>query len=454
MALIGCFVTPHPPIAVPEVAGEQLAEVITTVRSLEALREKTAALAPETIVLLSPHAPIAYRHMGISFAASYRGSLAFFRAPQVTVSAEGDLPLAERIFEVASEADVPVAIIASRGERVELDHGAVVPLVYLMGGLSQPCRLVLLAFSQLGLQEHVRFGEAVGKAILEVPQRVLYVASGDLSHRLIPGAPAGFDPRGKEFDRRVVDSFASGDWERLLSIDYELASAAGECGFRSLAVLAGVVAAARSAGLRTANCVLSYEGPFGVGYLVGEVECKVDTGGEAGVSGDPLVALARRAVETYVREGRVITPEPIPGYDSRRAGVFVSVHLRDGSLRGCIGTIEPQTRSIPEEVVMNAVSAATRDPRFYPVRESELPELDISVDVLGPLEKVQGPEDLNPRRYGVVVETEDGRRALLLPDLPGVDTVEQQLRIACRKGGIDPDRENYTIYRFEVERHH
>lgn len=282
MALIGCFVTPHPPIAVPAVAGEQLAEVITTVRSLEMLKEKAAALMPETIVLLSPHAPIAYRHMGVSLASSYRGSLAFFRAPQVTVSAEGDLALAERIFETASEVDIPVTPIASRGEEVELDHGAVVPLVYLMGGLTRPCRLVLLAFSQLWCREHVRFGEAVGKAILEVPQRVLYVASGDLSHRLLPGAPAGFDPRGREFDRLIVNSFAAGDWERLLSIDHELAAAAGECGFRSLAVLAGVVAAAEAAGFRTANRVLSYEGPFGVGYLVGEVECEVASGEGAG----------------------------------------------------------------------------------------------------------------------------------------------------------------------------
>ena len=175
---------------------------------------------------------------------------------------------------------------------------------------------------------------------------------------------------------------------------------------------------------------------------------------ESASPSDPLVALAVRAIDAYVRQGRVIDPEPTPGLESRRAGVFVSLHLKDGSLRGCIGTIEPQTNSIEEEIVMNAISAATRDPRLYPVRESELSELDVSVDVLGPLERVRSVTDLDPRRYGVVVETRDGRRALLLPDLPGVDTVQQQLHIACRKGGIDPDRENYTIYRFQVERHH
>lgn len=272
MTLIGCFVTPHPPIIVPEVGGDQLAEADATVRAMQAVQSKTAALAPDTIVLLSPHAPISIRQMGISMASSYRGSLAFFRAPNVTVSVDGDQDLAEAIMERATDDNMRSTITASHGDVVELDHGAMVPLVYLMGGLRQPCRLVLLAFSQASRDDHVRFGRAVGKAILQAPQRVLYVASGDMSHRLIPGAPVGYDPRGARFDNAVVDAFGAGDWNALLCIDPGLAAAAGECGYRSLAVLSGVVAAARAAGLQTKNTVLSYEGPFGVGYLVGEVE--------------------------------------------------------------------------------------------------------------------------------------------------------------------------------------
>jgi AmmeMemoRadiSam system protein B len=272
MTLIGCFVTPHPPIIVPEVGGAQLAEAYATVQAMRAVREKAAAFAPDTIVLLSPHASTAVHTMGVSLASEYSGSLAFFRAPHVSLTASGDQELAEAIAETAASNGVPTNIIASREEAVDLDHGAIVPLVYLMGGLEQPCRLVLLAFSQLGYREHVRFGEAVGKAIMGAPQRVLYVASSDLSHRLIPGAPVGFDPRGERFDRMVVDTFGAGDWNGLLSINPGLVAAAGECGYRSLAVLAGVVQAARAAGLRSQNRVLSYEGPFGVGYLVGEVE--------------------------------------------------------------------------------------------------------------------------------------------------------------------------------------
>ncbi len=272
MTLIGCFVTPHPPIIVPEVGGSELGQVDTTVQAMRALQHKTVALDPETIVLLSPHAPLAVHQMGVSLASSYRGSLAYFRAPRVTLKASGDSDVAEAVMERATARNVPVTITASHGESVELDHGSMVPLVYIMGGLAQPCRLVLLSFSQLSYQDHVRFGEAIGEAILGGSRRVLYVASSDLSHRLIPGAPAGYDPRGAEFDKQVSELFGAGDWGGLLSIKPDLIEAAGECGFRSLAVLSGVVAAAGAAGLDTHNRVLSYEGPFGVGYMVGHVE--------------------------------------------------------------------------------------------------------------------------------------------------------------------------------------
>jgi AmmeMemoRadiSam system protein A len=169
---------------------------------------------------------------------------------------------------------------------------------------------------------------------------------------------------------------------------------------------------------------------------------------------DPLVVLAREAVESYVRERRVLDPGPLPGLEQRRAGVFVSLHLPDGSLRGCIGTTQPTQPGIEDEIVHNAISAATHDPRFYPLRADELDGLDVSVDVLGEAEEVSGTDQLDPKRYGIIVRAADGRQALLLPDLEGVDTVDQQLRITCRKGGIDPDRDAYRIFRFEVERHH
>jgi AmmeMemoRadiSam system protein A len=174
---------------------------------------------------------------------------------------------------------------------------------------------------------------------------------------------------------------------------------------------------------------------------------------EERAKGDPLVDLARRAVEGYVREGRVVPAELPADSGPDQAGVFVSLHSPDDSLRGCIGTFRPSRLSLAEEIVSNAISAATRDPRFHPMRPEELEGLHVSVDVLEEPEEVSGVEELDPARYGIIVRCDDGRQALLLPDLEGVDTVQRQLDITCRKGGIDPERDRYRIYRFQVTRH-
>ena len=171
-------------------------------------------------------------------------------------------------------------------------------------------------------------------------------------------------------------------------------------------------------------------------------------------SQDELVSLARKAIEAYVEDRAVVDAGEISGLEPRQAGVFVCLHSPDGSLRGCIGTFQPTCTSIEQEIVRNAISAATRDPRFSPLDRRELSDLDISVDVLGEPEEVSGVQDLDPKIYGIIVQTADGRQALLLPDLEGVDTAEQQLRITARKGGIDPDADRIRLFRFRVERHH
>ena len=164
----------------------------------------------------------------------------------------------------------------------------------------------------------------------------------------------------------------------------------------------------------------------------------------------PLVALARKTIETFVREGRIIAPPTEQPPEMReQAGVFVSLH-RHGSLRGCIGTLQPTEESVGLEVIQNAISAATRDPRFDPMRPDELDDLEVSVDVLSPPEPISSTADLDPVRYGVIVES-GMRRGLLLPNLEGVDTVEEQVDIARRKAVIG-SREPVQLYRFEVRR--
>ena len=165
----------------------------------------------------------------------------------------------------------------------------------------------------------------------------------------------------------------------------------------------------------------------------------------------PLVELAKETIESYVKEGKVPQPplELAPEMNER-AGVFVSLKI-GGMLRGCIGTFEPTRPNVAEEIIANAVSSATRDPRFLPVGPEELAQLEYSVDILTEPEPVESEADLDPKRYGVIVES-GWQKGLLLPDLEGVDTVEQQLEITRIKAGIDPD-EPVNLYRFEVRRY-
>ncbi len=166
----------------------------------------------------------------------------------------------------------------------------------------------------------------------------------------------------------------------------------------------------------------------------------------------PLVQLARRTIENYILEDKVIAPpEELTPEMRARAGAFVSLH-RQGDLRGCIGTIEPQQANMALEIIHNAISAATQDPRFQPLNPWELSDLDISVDVLAASEPIEGLDQLDPSNYGVIVER-GMRRGLLLPNLEGVDTAEEQVGIALRKAGIGP-RESYRLYRFRVVRYH
>lgn len=170
----------------------------------------------------------------------------------------------------------------------------------------------------------------------------------------------------------------------------------------------------------------------------------------------PLVALARETIERHVRDGvRIAPPDELTEDMRRRAGAFVTIH-RHGRLRGCIGTIQPMFDNVAEEVIQNAIAAATRDPRFSPVRLDELADLDIKVDVLGEPEPVTSLDDLDPKRYGLIVESEGHpkKRGLLLPDLEGIDTVEKQVYwTRYHKAGItDPD-EPVQMFRFEVLRY-
>lgn len=167
---------------------------------------------------------------------------------------------------------------------------------------------------------------------------------------------------------------------------------------------------------------------------------------------DPYIKLAKDTVEAYVKTGNLASQgETLRGY-IRRAGVFVSIHTKSGELRGCIGTFLPTQPNMAQEIIHNAIAAAASDPRFPPVTPAELPSLIYSVDILSEPELVANQQSLDPKKYGLIVQSANGKHGLLLPDLEGVDTVEEQIAICRQKAWISKD-EPITLSRFTVERH-
>ena len=437
-SLVFSAIAPHPPIMVPEVGRESIAGVAASIDAMGVLTRRLIESGAESVVLISPHAPLEADSFVAYEGPEVYGDFANFRAPQISFAMRVDEQLLDAIKNVAASENYEVSTLPEH----ELDHGIAVPLYFLLQN-GWHGKVVTLGYSFLSNNDHLRFGTCIRRAVDQVGRRVAFIASGDLSHRLKPQAPAGYNPNAHLFDEQVVAALRANEPEEIVRIDPGLRKLAGECGYRSMLVAIGA-----GSDLPPSCEVLSYEAPFGVGYLVAQLTGQAPPDQTT----EDIPALARRAVEKYIRDEEIVTPtESSHGLLGTRAPCFVSIKTRNGDLRGCIGTIEPARKTLAEEIVANAISAATNDPRFEPVSEGELAELCYSVDVLLPAEPTV-MEDLDPAVYGVIVEDDSGsRRGLLLPDIPGIEDAEQQVAIAARKAGIDMD-EPMRLSRFRVER--
>ena len=421
---------------VPEVGRESIAGVRRSIEAMAELTERLIVSGAKSVILISPHAPLEIDSFVAYEGEKVYGDFTSFHAPETSVSAPVDQELLAAISEAGAVENYLVSTLAD----TELDHGTAVPLYFLLRN-GWEGKVVALGYSFLSNEDHLRFGACIKRAVDRVGRPVGFIASGDLSHRLAPHAPAGFNPNAHAFDDRVVAALRENNPQAIVDIDYNLRKLAGECGYRSMLVAIGA-----GTGVPSSCEVMNYEAPFGVGYLVAQLINLPSR------SGSELPGLARKAVETFTRSGEVIEPPAGEDLLSARAPCFVSLKTLDGELRGCIGTIEPARPTLAQEIIANAISAATNDPRFEPVTKDELANLRYSVDVLRPAEETTFGE-LDPAVYGVIVEDEDGsRRGLLLPDIPGVESAQHQVEIAARKAGI-PEGTPVRLLRFKVDRY-
>lgn len=465
MSIVAAFAVPHPPLIIPAVGRGREQGIQSTVDAYEEVGRRVAALAPDTIVISSPHTVMYRDYNHISPGRSAHGSFGQFGAPRARYATDYDEEFATELSEAAGSAGLSAGTDYERD--TALDHATMIPLHFIQQEY-RDFRSVRVGLSGQSPAVHYRLGMLVQSVAAKLGRRVVYVASGDLSHKLRDDGPYGFAPEGPVFDERICEIFRSGDFLGLLTMDPELSDNAAECGLRSFQIMAGALDRTR-----VRPELLSYEGPFGVGYGVAAFTPTGPEGSDPSrafldgyeawhrdrmdrikAAEDCYVSLARRSLEACVRTGKRIRPPhdtPRELFDSR-AGCFVSLK-EDGELRGCIGTISPTRANLAEEICANAISAGMHDPRFSPVREAELPELVYDVDVLTEPEPIPDGSHLDVKRYGVIVSTDDGRRGLLLPDLNGIDTVEEQMDIAARKGHINLAIDEYHLERFEVVRH-
>lgn len=466
--LLISYLMPHPPIMVNEVGKGSEREIEKTIESAERVGEEIESLKPDTIVIVvPPHGPAFGDAMSIISESRITGNLGNFGAGQVSFDLECDMELTGLIIRNCAANKIPAVpvdkdVYERYGVPNTLDHGAMVPL-YFVNKKYHSYKLVHITYGILSNEELYHFGRIIRESIEESGRNAVFIASGDLSHRLTHDAPAGYNPRGKDFDREIVGCLEKSDVDGVMNLDRGLIEAAGECGYRSILSLLGTLD-----GLDTESSVFSYEGPFGVGYCIAkfmplsinETNNKVDRYFAAKKqkienfrrSESIYVRLARESLEYYIKNKKIlpVSKDISDELLDKRAGVFVSLK-KNGELRGCIGTIGPVQGNIAEEIINNAVSAGTGDPRFYPVEADELDDLVYSVDVLGESEPIESKTDLDPLVYGVIVRK--GRRSgLLLPNLEGVDTVNEQVSIALKKAGIS-EHEDYSMERFKVTRY-
>ena len=460
MPILAGFMVPHPPLIVPAVGRGGEDEIAETTAAYERVADEIAALKPETIIITSPHSIMYADYFHISPRESAKGSFINFGAPEVSFREEYDTELVEAICDLAYESDFPAGTMGERDR--SLDHGTMVPL-YFIEQKYRGFRLVRTGLSGLSLADHYRFGQMIAKAVEQTGRRTVIVGSGDLSHKLQDYGPYGYAPEGPEYDSRIMDVMGRGAFGELLEFDEGFCDRAAECGHRSFVIMAGAMD-----GRAVRAETYSHQDVTGVGYGIGSfypgepdeerhfldrfLKEQEERAAASREGEDEYVSLARRSLETYIRTGRRMeVPSDLPTeLTDTQAGAFVSIH-KQGRLRGCIGTIEATRDSLAEEIINNAISASTQDPRFPAITEDELKWLEINVDVLGEPEYIYSMDQLDPKRYGVIV-TKGYRRGLLLPDLEGVDTAEQQVEIAKKKAGIRPD-EDVKLQRFEVIRH-
>lgn len=256
MAFLGAFVMPHPPIAIPKIGQNNIKTMHATIRGMQTIATQIATLKPDTIVIASPHARGAVDALTLYTNDTMVGDFNTFGFSNISITYLGDIDLARHLKTALNDAGLQT--ITKQDE--PLDHGVSVPLYYVLeAGVT--CRIVVIAPGGFDALKHYEYGAVIGDVLKRVSGSYVFIASGDLSHKLMASGPYGYDPKGSVFDEHVTQALKKGDFESLLAIDPTTVTRAAQCGYHSIALLGGAIK-----DTHTTPFLHSYEGPFGVGY--------------------------------------------------------------------------------------------------------------------------------------------------------------------------------------------
>lgn len=492
---LNVFFVPHPPIILEEIGGDERAKAKCTIEGMVMLGKKVAKLKPETIIFLTPHGNSFSNGTCLLGEPELKGDFSQFGHNEITFNKKVNTELTDMIFNCFEEKDFVSVMMnhelaKSYNIKTKLDHGVMVPM-YFIDQFYTNYNIVHITPGQTPLEENYFIGKLIKDMVDEYtfdnPTKVLLVCSGDLSHALLDSGPYSFNENGPVFDLMMREAIETKAPLKLLKLGNKCIEGAAQCGLRSYLMGFGYFD-----GLEYESKVISYEGPYGVGYLTGFLEidkgpvCNHEKDQRGEVKGgsklsyietiqeiinnrynqriakeDDYIKLARKTIEHYVRTSKKFDINEAIKHGTKfsegflteaghmKAGAFVSLH-KDDKLRGCIGTTQSTNPNLIDEIIFNAISACSSDPRFHQVEEDELKDLEISVDILKPFEPIDSMNELHIKKYGVIVE-QGYKRGLLLPNLDGVDNVYEQVSIAKQKAGIVSGE--VKLYRFEVERH-
>jgi MEMO1 family protein len=267
MGILMGALSPHPPLIIPEIGGDKRREIKSTINGLESISREIKELNPEILITISPHGPVFSDAISIIDNEEVEGDFRDFGFPEIKFKEKTNLNFIDKLKNNALNVDVEVVSLNlenmnNLNYNFSLDHGVLVPLFFLKKtGLDVP--IIPLTMGLLEYKMLYKFGKVIQDTLNDMNMDAVIIASGDLSHRLKPGAPAGFNPRGREFDRKLLELLEDEDYEGVLKLESGLVDKAGECGLRPLIILLGSLS-----GLKCKSEVKSYEGPFGVGYAV------------------------------------------------------------------------------------------------------------------------------------------------------------------------------------------